>query len=192
MANQRCDNGHYFDTEKNISCPHCGVPGLNIDETLIKGASAERYDTEVPTRAQGMRTNMGHHAGGNVTDPTATVAVMPRKIGIDPVVGWLVCTEGADKGRDFRIKSEKNFIGRDPSMDICVAGDNGISRVKHAILNFDLRSMAYLLMPGESHSNVYVNGELVLSPRAIEAYDIIELAETKLIFIPLCGERFNW
>jgi pSer/pThr/pTyr-binding forkhead associated (FHA) protein len=139
-----------------------------------------------------MRTNMGHHAGGNVTDPTATVAVMPRKIGIDPVVGWLVCTEGADKGRDFRIKSEKNFIGRDPSMDICVAGDNGISRVKHAILNFDLRSMAYLLMPGESHSNVYVNGELVLSPRAIEAYDIIELAETKLIFIPLCGERFNW
>jgi hypothetical protein len=190
MANQRCENGHYYDTDKNISCPHCGVPGLNIDETLIKGASSERYDTEGQTVAQGGRA--AGPAGGGSIDPTATVAVMPRKLGIDPVVGWLVCVEGTDKGRDFRIKADKNFIGRDPSMDICIPGDQGISRVKHAIINFDSRTSSYLLLPGDAHGNVYHNGGVVLGPINLLAYDTIELAQTKLIFIPLCGDRFSW
>ncbi|NBT44089.1 MAG: FHA domain-containing protein [Gammaproteobacteria bacterium] len=190
MANKRCENGHYYDPDKNISCPHCGVPGLNIDPTIIKGASAERHDTEGQTVAQDARPGGAHNQ--NAIDPTATVAVMPRKLGIDPVVGWLVCIEGADKGRDFRIKAEKNFIGRDPSMDVCIPGDQGISRVKHAVINFDNRTSSYLLLPGEAHGNVYHNGSVVLGPQPLNPYDVIEIAQTKLVFIPFCGEKFTW
>ena len=34
----------------------------------------------------------------------------------DPVVEWLVCIDGPEKGRDYRIRSGNNYIGR--SQDI--------------------------------------------------------------------------
>ena len=37
---------------------------------------------------------------------------------MDPVTGWLVCIEGPSKGRDYKIMTEKNFLGRSETMDI--------------------------------------------------------------------------
>ena len=56
---------------------------------------------------------------------------------MDPVVGWLVCLAGPDRGKDFRLHAEKNFIGRAPNMDVCVAGDETVSRERHAMVIFD-------------------------------------------------------
>jgi hypothetical protein len=39
---------------------------------------------------------------------------------------------------------------------------------------------------------VYKNGEEVVFSEPLEAYDVIELGRTKLLFVPLCGERFKW
>lgn len=189
MAMQRCEHGHFYDPDKSSTCPSCGVPGLNV-ETLIKDVASERYDTEVPTQAhgggQGARGSAGHK------DPGATVGLYEKKLGIDPVVGWLVCVSGPDKGRDYRIKSERNFMGRDPSMDIHISGDDGISRVKHAVISYNPRKHTFLLAPGESSGIVYHNGDEVISPVELAPYDEIEMATTKLRFIPFCGPGFNW
>lgn len=45
-------------------------------------------------------------------DRGQTIALVQKEMGIDPVVGWLVCISGAEKGRDYRIHSDNNFIGR--------------------------------------------------------------------------------
>ena len=42
-----------------------------------------------------------------------TVGLIRKRTGLDPVVGWLVCIAGPDKGRDYRIHSERNFLGRE-------------------------------------------------------------------------------
>ena len=39
---------------------------------------------------------------------------------------------------------------------------------------------------------VYLNGEEVFSATPLQAYDLIDFGETKLLFVPLCGERFTW
>ena len=125
-------------------------------------------------------------------DSERTVAVLKKEIGIDPVVGWLVCIEGKEKGRDYRIHSDNNFIGRSERMDVCIRGDDTISRDNHAIISFDVRDKIYYFSPGEGRSIVRVNGKAIFSTIELKAYDTIEIGNTKLMFVPLCGEGFCW
>jgi hypothetical protein len=39
---------------------------------------------------------------------------------------------------------------------------------------------------------VYLNDEEVTVPTELKPYDIIELGQTKLMFVPFCGEHFQW
>ena len=47
-------------------------------------------------------------------------------------------------------------------------------------------------MAGESHGIIYHNDDEVIGPVELKAYDKIEMAQTKLLFIPFCGEQFTW
>jgi len=125
-------------------------------------------------------------------DDGRTVGPLPQARDFDPVVGWLVCVKGASAGRDYRIRGERNRIGRDSRMDICIAGDNRISRENHAMITFDPRNNQFRLSPGQSRGIVYLNGSLVDTSISLEPYDTIELGQTSLQFVPLCGERFQW
>ncbi len=192
MSMKRCASGHFFDTGKHTQCPACGVAGLHIDETLATAAGSVRHDLDIPTRPREQPSRPGNPPGTGSSEPGVTVAQIKRTLGIHPVVGWLVCVEGPDKGRDYRIRSERNFIGRDPGMDICISGDEGISRERHAIISFNPRKCSYLLMPGESHGIIYHNDDDVIGPVELNPYDSIEMAQTKLLFIPFCGPQFMW
>ncbi len=110
----------------------------------------------------------------------------------DPVVGWLVCLEGPDRGRDFRLHGEKNFIGRSPLMDVCVPGDDTVSREKHGVVIFDPKKQAFWVLPGDSSGLVYLNGDLVHAPTQINRDDVIEIGQTKLVLIPFCGDKYSW
>jgi hypothetical protein len=110
----------------------------------------------------------------------------------DPVVGWLVCLEGPDRGRDFRLHSEKNFIGRSSNMDVAIEGDDTVSREKHGVIIFDPKKLAFWVLPGDASGLVYVNGEIVHSPTQINADDKLEIGQSKLVLVPFCGPKFNW
>jgi hypothetical protein len=125
-------------------------------------------------------------------DDDHTVALVKKKIGIDPVVGWLVCVEGAEKGKDYRIHTEKNKIGRSENMDIIIKSDSSISRENHAFIVFNPRQNIFRVQSGESRGLIYVNGEEVLASRELAVSDIIEIGEGKYRFVPFCGENFTW
>jgi hypothetical protein len=129
---------------------------------------------------------------GDEREHGKTIGYYHQKIGIDPVVGWLVCTEGGDRGRDYRLHSEKNFIGRSENMDVCIRGDETISRENHAIISFNPKNNTFKLQPGDGRGLVYLNEEDIDVPTQIKAYDVIEVGQTKLIFVPFCGENFKW
>ena len=99
---------------------------------------------------------------------------------------------GAHVGQDFHLKVGKNFIGRDIQMDIALVGDKSVSRNRHAIVVYEPKKHLYLVQPGDSSGLVYRNNEVVLSPVKLEAYDMITVGDVNLLFMPLCGERFNW
>lgn len=121
-----------------------------------------------------------------------TVGLNFKKLGIDPVVGWLVCTEGADKGRDYRIRSENNFLGRGENMHIVIQGDSTISRERHAVLSYDPKTNSFTLLPGSGRGIVHLNGEPLYQHRELSPYDEIELGNTKLMFVPFCGPKWQW
>jgi len=195
MALKRCENGHYFDPAKHTTCPSCGVQNINFEPTRKKD-EIKLADTlpQAPAGGAGVTAPAG---GGAPKPPRAgedgkTVSLIHKKAGIDPVVGWLVCVEGADRGRDYRIRSEKNFIGRGESMDVAIRGDETVSRENHAVVSFNPKARQFKLHPGDSRGLVYLNGEEVDHPSPLKAGDHIELGQTKLLFVPLCDDTFTW
>jgi len=121
-----------------------------------------------------------------------TVAVITKQMGIDPVVGWLVCKSGEEKGKDYRIHAENNYIGRGEAMDICIRGDETITRDNHAIITYDNIKGEYFFTPGMGRSIIRINENVVLAPTKLNAYDEIEMGTTKFVFVPLCGPHFMW
>lgn len=135
----------------------------------------------------------GSFPGGRMEEMDVTQAMPVNGVhGFAPVVGWLVAIEGPARGTDYKICPGYNFIGRDEHMDICIKGDLKISRNKAAVIGYEPEERLFLFGPSEGKSFVKVNGKAVLGQTEIQDRDIIRIGSTKLLFIPLCDERFNW
>jgi len=186
MGIKRCSSGHFYDCDQYTKCPYCGVQHLDVQGAMDR-QNTKKTDQDFPTVAM-------HPVGnkGMISEPGETVGIIKQKIGIDPIVGWLVCVEGVLRGRDYPIRSEKNAIGRSPNMDICISDDDSISRENHGFIVFNPRKVTFRVQIGESRGLIYLNDEEVLTHEELKAYDIIEIGQTKLIFIPLCGVNFQW
>jgi hypothetical protein len=183
----RCQKGHYFDEEKHASCPYCGV---NIDINIPVTNPMPNLNRQEDNGT--MVLNETPHRQNDMIEGQRTVGIYLKDQGIDPVVGWLVCAEGAERGRDYRIRSERNFVGRSEKMDICIRGDETISREAHTIISYNPKKNTFRLYPGESKGIVHLNDEEVVAAMELKPYDRIELGKTILIFIPFCGEQFKW
>jgi len=109
-----------------------------------------------------------------------------------PVVGWLVCTNGPSKGSDFRIFPENNTIGRAASNDVVIPDDPHITGDRAATITYDSRSKAFYFANGNSKNIIRLNDIPVLQTVMLNAYDKVEIGETTLLFVPFCGERFDW
>ena len=185
MPMKQCTkSGHYYNASIYSECPYCNSTVLGPTIPVQRETSNEMIN---PTHSVKDNNIMPANR-----DEGRTVAVVMKEIGIDPVVGWLVCIEGQEKGRDYRIHSDNNYIGRSEKMDICLRGDDTISRENHAVISFDTVSKIFYVSPGEGRSIVRLNGKALFSTSEIRSYDTIEIGKTKLLFIQLCGDRFKW
>jgi len=146
----------------------------------------------IDTTPNGSQTGSGNgtvHIGGDYGKGYHT---SPVPTAFNPVTGWLVCVEGASKGTDYRIRSQYNYIGRAKHMDICISGDEFISAEKAAILAYDDMERKFFIAPGMGHNLIRLNDKMVMGSEMLNAYDVITVGKTKLLFIPLCGEQFDW
>jgi hypothetical protein len=197
MPQIQCSRGHFYDPKDHVSCPHCGVVGLSADFNPTAPVASPRPIQKIGGSAKPAADGPTQRKSNPDDAPTLRYipSAKPADSQIDPVVGWLVCIEGVDRGRDYRIRAQRNFIGRDVGMDICIAGDESISRINHATLIYDPRRNAFRIAPGDAHGMTYLNNEAVDVPTTLKPFDIIELGpngSTKLIFVPLCSEGFRW
>jgi hypothetical protein len=138
MAMIRCTHGHFYDAAKHTSCPYCGVGA-----DAVEGKNAARSRSCERRRARAGRSGSIGGSGGVGGSRLTRAVFRDVSSGISPVVGWLVRVGGPDKGRDFRIHGEKNFIGSSPSMDIALTSDDSVSRDKHASVAYDPRQPAF-------------------------------------------------
>lgn len=194
----RCPEGHFYDPGKHNGCPWCALPA--------DMGGMEQKTRPVPMPPP-LPAGMGQPlppppplppvpGAGPVAMPppgaTVRVGMMKTAGKSEPVVGWLVCLEGPDRGRDFRLHNEKNYIGRSPAMDVVIDGDNTVSRERHGLVIFDPKKQTFWALPGDASGLVYLNGEIVNAPQEMKGDDVLEIGRTKLVLVPFCGGKYSW
>lgn len=212
----QCPNGHYYNAAIHAACPECGAvstsaatggPGRTVG---VNGADSDgTIFTTQPDKVSKAVDASGYVPGGagptisvsspaisgtNAPDPFGATEIGGNGAGTvvsEPVVGWLVCIDGPVKGNDYRIHAGYNYIGRETG-DIHISGDMQISRHSHAMIAYDSIDRAYYFGPSGGRNLVRVNGKTVLSAVEIHNYDVITVGTSKLMFVGLCGERFDW
>lgn len=206
-----CSAGHVYDADQFASCPYC-----NRNTRAIQFGAGGGY---TPTAAPGGYGNTAAPGGYDAAipptggrDATIGATVMPeairrrmeqerdnrtvgefkRRLGYEPVVGWLVCVEGPEVGKDYRLYGRINTIGRAEDNDVVLAQEHTVSQKNHVRLAYDAKHNNYQLIPGDGSNVTYLNDEPLYVPQRLNAYDVLEMGETKLIFVPLCNDRFRW
>jgi hypothetical protein len=205
MDLQRCPNGHFYDAEKFSACPHCGghlkndvmtqAMGRDMSKTvgLTPGDLGDKPTAKTNSDVQADLSGvMNLIQPGGAGDDGKTVSFYAKKVGTEPVVGWLVCIEGKHFGKDFRLKSGKNFIGRSREMDVSLAEDDSVSRDRHAIVVYEPKKHLYLAQPGEAKELFYLNDQVVLSTTEMKYRDVLTVGDSVLMFFPCCDDEFNW
>lgn len=200
MEMRKCERGHYYDASLHEECPYCMSEGNSrVGKTMALDASAAESSgngNTIPLSSVSADANVTKPLFAAVQsagdDEGRTVALIQTDLGIDPVVGWLVCLSGREKGRDYRIHSDNNYVGRSEKMDVCIRGDETISRENQAVITYDTNDSSYFFSPGDGRSIVRVNDKAVFQTVELKAYDRLVIGKTELLFIPLCGEKFVW
>lgn len=114
---------------------------------------------------------------------------------ISPVVGWIIGVKGSCFGQSFPIKSGKNRIARSSDADIKLLNDESVSRTCVGSVVYDAKANDFSILPGESDSLTYIEGSALYERRVLKGFEEIEFGDSgknKYIFVPLCGEKFQW
>lgn len=207
MILKKCDNGHFYNGDKYNRCPHCSSARTKsiqkVEDRLQR--TEILYDCEQKPEVSEDFVNMSieqekdnlmnykndTRKSQNNIDSEKTVSIydIPEST---PTVGWLICIEGEHFGEDFRIKTGRNYIGRNFEMDIVLDKAKSISRIKHALIVYDPKNNKFIVQPGESNELIYLNNQVLLTSEELQIYDNIGLGTIQLLFIPLCNKEFSW
>lgn len=207
MGVVRCPQGHYYDDSRFSSCPHCGIPvspGAQTDGETAAGSGKKHgffgrrsQDKTVALGKSAVLSAGGGHtvalgaAASPADDGQRTVSMYSGASGTDYVTGWLVCVEGPEKGRDYRLHHGFNRIGRDYGMDVQVMDDPAVSRRNHCSVVYDRKSGCFSAVPGAG-TLTYFKGSLLTGAEKLAAGDRLKLGESTFEFIPFCREGHVW
>lgn len=198
MDIRKCEKGHFYDANKNKTCPQCmqeqtgNMTGFDMDNPNNINTRAKAMNAQYEKINSGSRRKNYGRGTAFGADENRTVGFYSMKMEIEPVVGWLVCIKGEDEGTSFPLKLGRNFIGRGADMDVVLKNDKAVSRKKHAIVLYEPRTKSFIAQPGESRELVYLNDEVVLASERLRPYDILAVGNSELSFVPFCGPKFSW
>lgn len=203
----KCKNGHWYDPNVTADCPHCRRNGqklsLQIDNVEEDDKTVSFADIDLSLDEQIGQVSsipvmpvspfpIGASDAGQEEDDDKTVSFGFFGISrVEPVTGWLVCQNGEERGRDYRLRTGRNFVGRANSMDVCLIDDKNISRDRHCSISYDPKGNAFYLA-AEGGNTVYLNGLLVEKAERLNTDDEIMIGNTRLLFVEYCKEGRTW
>jgi hypothetical protein len=202
------DSGHARGAKRS-------VPTEKMDESKISSASDFREEkildsgsvgggnqsSNVKTDETSRRDTVGQKTRVFRGTPTGSNSVAPSPSNQDNVVeesvsqvtGWVVIVKGPGRGNSLNLGYGQQRIGRDQSSHIRLDfGDMEISREKHAGIVYDPKGRKFYLQPGDGVNLTYLNDSPALAPTELETDSFIQMGETTLRFVALCGPDFDW
>ena len=186
----RCIKGHFYDGDHYGRCPYCQEEGHT--ET-IRERKTEQVSPPIPVvtvdgRGEDVTESFEsyHTPGGDVT-----IGHFSSDGERHFVAGWLVCTEGPERGRDYQIYKGYNRVGRSYKMDICISKDPAVSRDFHCAVIYDDRNNRFHVVEGKG-TVTYRNGELLLDSEELRDGDVLQIGDSNLEFLAFCKGDKKW
>lgn len=191
MSIIRCEKGlHFYDDTKYDTCPHCQLQkDRMLKHTMQEQMTVAMYSEEIPKLEEYVLQSENRKITAN--DYGRTVGYFSPVRGNDYVTGWLVCIQGPEKGRDYRLHHGFNRVGRSMNMDIFVPDDPAISRETHCSIVYDARSNRFYAVPGKG-TLTYVNQELLEYQKTLNGGERLQLGDSCFEFIAYCREGHTW
>jgi len=193
MKMKSCKNGHYYNEDKEKQCPYCSESNFILDNigeneeemteviNLIKKQKVEETTSDTEEITMMLKSNNSH------------LSKDFEALSVIELAGWIVIISDIGKGRIFNITYGMNSIGRAKSNQISIdTEDTTISRKKHASIIYDFENNLFFIQHHEGKYLTYLNQKMILDSTKIYAYDKIKIGKTEFIFVPLCGDKFNW
>ena len=166
--------------------PSVSVPAPSGDEPVIR--KRRRPTNTNKTRLMGFDTS-----DGRIVDLFGEDKATTDTGRFQHAVGIVMVTKGPGFGECFAIKTGMSQIGRGDGQAIQLDfGDMAISRENHAAIVYDPKEHSFLLGHGGKSNIVRLNGKPVVSTSDLSNGDTIEIGETRLRFVALCSDEFNW
>lgn len=187
------------------SAPGKGVAqdGSPVPQTLEKlsahaaAPSAHREMASAHGEPMEKQTRRGQH--DVMTQPKTQIVRGPRRptrtdFHQEPVVGWLVVIGGPGLGAFRPLFEGNNTIGRAETQRVSVNfGDDTISGEEQAFVRYDASDREFLFVPNLAKTNVVsINEVKPTSAVKLAPMDVITMGKTQLVFVPFCGEEFDW
>lgn len=206
MADRKFDNHGFDSTEYTVPPSVAADYGSETEPLNVYGG--KRFKEERPRNEVFRKPSRDIHeteADLPVEEDEGATEVVEEETGkagghVPYVVGWLVGVSGDCTGRDYRLHVNQNKLGRGEKMDIRLT-DKHISREPELYIYYDPISNEFFADRGSGKCLCYINNKLLRNSYTLEPFDRIKLAVDKsgtaltlceLLFVPLCGEKFNW
>ena len=107
------------------------------------------------------------------------------------VVGWLVCINGVQKGRDYRLCRGFNRLGGSDKMDIAVKGDSKLGAFVSCAIVYDDKSNEFFAVKREDE-HVFLNEESLKGAVKLTSGDRIKAGDSEFEFVAFCREGRLW
>ena len=200
-----CPRGHLYDSSLP-SCPYCSPNAQNVTPTAPINMQGGGIGVTSPVNPQSVGPTNPVFVGptapvnppknameatqyiGDLATQTNNASAPSKRV--RPVVGWLVCVQGPDIGKDFRLHTHFNAVGRDKDQDVCLS-DEFVSR-EHFVVSYDMVNNRYFAEMGKGKTFVYINGYPLGGRTQLKKGDQIKVANSLLVFIPLEEQDVKW
>lgn len=127
-------------------------------------------------------------AGPAKSAPEVAIARDPQ---LGPVVGWLAIIAGPGRGEVLPLNYGVNDIGRGAGVRVRLNyGDAMIGADNQAAIIYTARARRFYLQSVAAET--WLNGRLVRSSEELTGGEVLQLGQTRLRFVPLCGPDFDW
>lgn len=164
--------------------------GTTLIEEPARGPRKAQGTTLAAPPARGTGTRLAEPSAAPATPAAAGTAAGDA---LSPVVGWLVIVDGPGRGRSIELGYGMNIVGRSAGNRVVLDfGDDQISGDDHFRIAYDGSHRQFHLVPGRGTNLVYVGESPLLAPMALIAGSELAVGSTRLRFVPLCGESWDW
>ena len=175
---QKCEKcGSYYNASNAGTCICC-----TYDMPHVSDRAKREKQLEIVENIEEILEN----------DDEKTEAIIKKKTGRDPVVGWLVCKAGDEQGEDYKLYSDNNYIVQLQNKNIDISSDITAYKEYYAVISYDYKTQKFYLTPGKGTSLLYLNDIELLETKLIRAYDEIKIGNDIFVFAPFCGDAFRW